>query len=239
MGFLRKLFGTEPKPGGERKDATSEKIAYVGWVCCSDEDSCNECKALDGLSWIPGLANPPELPLKVCKSREGCRCQIVGVFSNEGCVVSVDSSGEERISAGERSAPLVAEYIRSLGGGPATSSQITAYFDAKEAPLRAMRAKENVASRKRNAAYLCEKNDPEESIRLYRESIAISSEIQANPPDSFTWNRLTLVLERLGKYREALGAIAEFESLPDRSRSNQFYTQAIEKRKVRLQRRVR
>ena len=86
-------------------------VAYEIWSCLSD-DSCDLCKSLDGISWIPGMADIREPPLDSCECVDGRRC--VGIY-----VMNDELGAKETMT-----------FIRELGG-KATSTQINAYEESK------------------------------------------------------------------------------------------------------------
>ncbi len=65
-----------------------KKIKYFVFICMADADSCEECKKLDGHMWKPGSPEAIPVPVKHCKSKEGCRCDWVWVYEGEGTVTS-------------------------------------------------------------------------------------------------------------------------------------------------------
>lgn len=65
-----------------------KKIKYYVFVCASDADSCEECKKLDGFMWEPGSRDAISVPVKNCKSKNGCWCDAVAVYDEEGTVQS-------------------------------------------------------------------------------------------------------------------------------------------------------
>ncbi len=66
----------------------TERIKYYVFVCCCMPDSCDECKKLDGRKWEPGSKDAISVPVKECKSKQGCWCDEVGVYEDEGTVVT-------------------------------------------------------------------------------------------------------------------------------------------------------
>jgi tetratricopeptide (TPR) repeat protein len=226
MGFLDRLMGKDSVDKSNQLNKAPEGTAYVIWSCLDDDNSCDECKALEGTCWIPGLAEINEAPLPSCQSPEGCRC--VAIY----------------VDSGERGAIDVAAFIRA-SGGRATDEQMTAYHESKMAPLREKNERQRLASAKVPAAHESEKENPEQAITLYRESIMIEKEVAERWPDQWSWrdfpslyNRLTLVLEKLGRYDDALRDIAAFEALPCQSQGAKSDRDAIEKRKTRLTRKL-
>lgn len=87
-----------------------------------------------------------------------------------------------------------------------------------------------------------EMGQPEKAVRLYREGIALKKTIAEQFPDNWRWrdfpymyNRFTLVLERLGRYEEAIKEIKIYETLPCQNKGIKSDRQAMEKRKERLE----
>ena len=222
MGFMDRFLVNGSTQKSSQINQASKGIAYMMWSCLCDNDSCDKCKELDGTCWIPGLANINEPPLSSCSSREGCRCMGVSV------------------SNAESGANDVAAFIR-VSGGKVTSKQLTEYHDAKVAPLREKRERQRVAAAKALEAYKIEKENPKEAIALYQECIRIHRELAEISGDQWSWqdlpslyNRLTLVLERLGQHKEALDNISVFDTLPCHDQGVKSDRDAIEKRKTRL-----
>mgnify|MGYP000250476932 CR=1 FL=1 len=225
MGLLDKLIRGRIKRSGKPRESL-EDFAYAIWSCLCDSDSCDECRALDGIYFLPRLANMPQPPLPSCKSSKGCRCILI--------YIPKESPG----------AVDTAEFIRKQGG-KATSEQVAEYRETKQAPAREENLKRRLASDKAQAARRHEKDHPEESIALYRESIAIQRELAQNSPDQWSWrdfpylyNRLTLLLERLKRYEEALEEIKAYEALPHKDAGTKSDREVIEKRKIRLKRKL-
>lgn len=59
---------------------------YV-WTSCMDKDTCSACQGMDGKEWKRKKDIAPT-PHPGCTSLEGCRCQIVAVFEDEGKVTT-------------------------------------------------------------------------------------------------------------------------------------------------------
>lgn len=222
MGFVERLSGKDSAKIPSQIDRVPKGIAYIMWSCLSDDDSCGACRALDGTCWIPGLADINEPPLPSCRSHEECRCMGVSV------------------SNAESGANDVAAFIRA-SGGKVTRKQLTEYHDAKAAPLREKRERQRVAAAKALEAYKIEKENPKEAIVLYQECIRINRELAEISGDQWSWqdlpslyNRLTLVLERLGQHKEVLDNISVFNTLPCHDQGVKSDRDAIEKRKTRL-----
>ena len=169
------------------------------------------------------MVKMPGPPLLSCKGPQGCRCIVTYVQKEE--------SG----------ATDTADFIRSAGGA-ANRDQLQSYLDAKLAPMREKGEKDHLASQRASDARDLEKDEPEQSVCLYRESIAIRTEIAHKWPDRWSWrdipslyNRLTLLLERLRQYDAALQEIARYETLPCQGQGTKSGREAIQKRKARLQ----
>jgi len=63
------------------------KIDRYVWTCISDSQSCANCKVKDGQEWKRKKDIPTMPPLKNCTNPEGCRCQIVPVYDDEGVAI--------------------------------------------------------------------------------------------------------------------------------------------------------
>lgn len=178
------------------------EIAYEYWCCLCDKDSCDKCRSLEGTAWIPGMVEMVVPPLPSCQSpKGGCRCIVVGV------------------GRGEVGAAEIAEFIRKAGG-KVTGKQLDRFFETKWALVFARAEKESLALEKTSVARELEGEQPEEAVARYRESIEIRKELAKESPEPWSWrdfpyiyNRLTLVLERLGRYGEALEEIERYKTL--------------------------
>ena len=222
MGFFDKLLGKDSSRKPTHNNQAPSDTAYELWSCLDDANSCDACRSLDGTGWIPGLADISEPPLHSCQSPKGCRC--VGVY----------------VLSGEAGSSDVAGFIRR-SGGKATSDQLTAYDESKRAPLREKNERQRLAATKTAEAHQLEKDNPDKAITLYEESITIERELAETSPDQWSWrdfpylyNRLTLVLESLGRCDEALLNITRYEALPCQDQGTKSDRDAIEKRKTRL-----
>jgi len=176
--------------------------------------------------WIPGMASGSRAPLRACRAAGGCRCDVVVVMSAE--------SG----------AAEIARLIRARGGR-ASRAEIDAAPDNPKAAARALRAREDAAGEKIRAASACEKDDPRKAVELYREAIREYRDI-APSGDQWMWrhfpncfNRMSMILERLGEHEKALAAIEEFRSLPWDTHATKAESDAIEKRLARMRERLR
>ena len=222
MGFMDRLLGkgAAQKPG--QINQVPRGTAYVMWSCLDDDDSCDDCRALDGTCWIPGLADISEPPLPSCQSHEGCRCVSIYVASTES------------------EASDIVAFIRA-SGGKVTNEQMNKYHESKQAPLRDKAERQYVAATKASEANRVEKDNPNLAVALYQESIEIESQLAKTSPDEWSWrnfpylyNRLTLILENLGHYEDALHNITQYEAMPCQDQGRESDRNAIEKRKMRL-----
>ncbi|PIP12743.1 MAG: hypothetical protein COT45_02940 [bacterium (Candidatus Stahlbacteria) CG08_land_8_20_14_0_20_40_26] len=112
MALFKKFFRRKSGRKSNRTSEIPEGIAYAYWSCLCDDESCEECKSLEGTAWIPYLVSVTEPPLSSCKSLEGCRCIVVYI-------------GKE-----ERGANDISEFIRK-SGGKVTSEQLEQYEEGK------------------------------------------------------------------------------------------------------------
>lgn len=215
------------------------KIAYYNFVCC--EGACEECRKLDGLSFLSSKLLSYRLPISTCKYAI-CWCGIVGVYSDEGTVVTSDRVGKQDTyhQPGD-AADVVALLQRS--NGVATKHQIAAYIDAQLAPERERRAREHANVELWQQAYRLEKESPEQSISLYRESIqAWKATLRADEASRWdyledSYNRLTLILERSRRFPEALQEIDDYRNFClEIGRKAQVET--IAKREARLKKKT-
>lgn len=226
MGFFDWLLGKKTESPLAQATIRSEEldvrnVAYATWSCLGDTRSCEACRTLEGACWIPGMAAIPEPPLPSCESPEGCRCMAVYVDKRE--------SG----------ATEIADFIRQ-SGDHVTRKQMAEYEHARQAPALKRNDLARQASDKALGASKLEKESPEEAISLYRESIAIHREL-ADSADPWNWrdfpylyNRLTLLLEKLGRRDEALREIEAYENLSCEDAGSKSDREAIVKRKMRL-----
>jgi len=126
----------------------------------------------------------------------------------------------------------------------ATAAQIDAYIDAQLAPERKRREGERVAVELFQRAYVTEKESPERSIPLYCESIQASKTILTSTLVGPGWgyledsyNRLTLTLEKLGRFPEALRQVDDYRAFCLEKGRN-THLDAIIKREARLKKKV-
>lgn len=226
MKLLANLFRGPAKRVEAQNVGDKLPVAYAEWSCLSDEESCDACKRLDGLVWVPSLVSVAGPPCHGCSSREGCRCEIVYVMK--------DSAG----------APETAEFIRQLGGR-AEPGRVRDFWQAKRAPLLKKRENQRLAADKALMASSLEENDPTQALALYRESIQILLEASRVLPDRWDlrdiprfYYRLTLVLERTGDYEAALAELVAYEGLRCSEFATKSQREALCKRKDLLLQRV-
>lgn len=206
------------------------KVAYKYWSCLCDKDSCDRCKLLDGTAWIPGMVERASPPLPSCQSpKGGCRCIVV-------------ETGRR-----EEGATEIEHFIRAAGG-EVTGEQLDGFLETKRDLTFAKAEKESLASEKSWLAGAVEKDQPDRAVKLYRESVMIRKALAEESPEPWSWrdfpyiyNRLTLVLERLGRYREALEEIESYKTLAKSFgdwRYDKAEMGAIRKREIRLKKKL-
>ena len=216
------------------------KIAYYNFVCC--DGACEECRKLDGLYFLPLKLTDYRLPNPACRYPV-CWCGIVGIYFDQGTLVTRDRQGKEVIYHQLGDAADIAEFLRR-SQGVATKTQIAAYLDAQLAPERERRARESANVQLWQCAYCKEKNSPEQSIPLYHESIqAWKATLRADPASRWdyledSYNRLTLILEKLRQFSKALDRINEYHAFCAEM-GRKVALETIVKREARLKRRVR
>jgi hypothetical protein len=87
-------------------------IAFYNFACFCDRQSCKACKEMNGTIWLPDDPNPPSFPYHRCKSREGCRCEPVGHYDDEGSYTFSDANGKVSRVYPPGSAHQIAEDLR-------------------------------------------------------------------------------------------------------------------------------
>lgn len=235
---------TFPRPftliDGDGPPTNNPEIAYYTYM--SADGACDACKSLDGLCFLPEKLSDYRIPNPACRYPV-CWCGIIGVCWGEGTITTSDGQGDEAVYQCAGSAPDVAAFLRG-SGGVATAAQIDAYVDEQLAPERERTARENANVELWRRAYTEEKRSPEDSISLYRESIqawkALLREDSACRWDYFdeSYNRLTLTLERLTRYTEALEEIGDLHRFcAEMGRAVSIDT--IAKRELRLRKKTR
>jgi len=200
------------------KEWTSDCL-YAYWDCL--DDSCEVCKQYDGIHWIPEIVTLPDIPIQNCKHPQGCRCVIV--------VVNKGSRDWE-----------LAHFIRKHGG-KVTEEEISEWRKEKTDRLRRREKAIKRQHDKTRRARKIEKENPQESIKLYKEGINFFVRMARSSQDPLKWrdipyyyNRLTMVLEQNKLYDEALKEIEAYESLPIGKTGTKTQREAMKKRKKRI-----
>jgi hypothetical protein len=164
------------------------------------------------------------------------------VYSDQGTLVTTGRDGRQVTYHNPGDAADIVSFLERSNAA-ATDAQIAAYIDAKLAPERERRAKQDAILELRDQARRLEVDSPEQSISLYRESIQRWRAMLKTEP-MFGWhyledtyNRLTLVLERSKQFREALNQISEYRAF-FRQMGKEARLNTIEKRESRLRRRL-
>ncbi len=128
--------------------------------------------------------------------------------------------------------------------GVATKDQIAAYVDAQLAPERESAAREHANVELWLRAHRLEKESPEESVSLYRESIQVwKATLRADAASRWdyleeSYNRVTLILEKSRQFSEALHEIDDYRTFcMEMGRKKQVET--IAKREARLKKKIR
>jgi len=211
--------------GGEMSEA-----AVIRWSCLEDSESCAACRALENTTWLPEVPPPASAPLSTCTSPEGCRCVTVTEIAQFG----IDE-------------PADVAFLRRLGG-VATSQQMAKYEAERDSERYANRQEDDrihQAGETVTAAWRLEKTDPGRAVTMYRESLAVYKEGMRGPAGSwlpshihFTYNRLTMLLEKLGRWDEALKELGDHDGLKLPREGPQAALGAMEKRRERLARKL-
>jgi hypothetical protein len=215
------------------------KIAYYNFVCC--DGACEECRRFDGFCFLPLKLSHYRLPISACKYPI-CWCGIVGVYSDEGSVVTYDPAGKQVTYHQQGGAADIIAFLQR-SNGVATKDAIAAYFDAQLAPERERRTREHANVELWLRAYRLEKQSAEQSIPLYRESIqAWKATLRADAASRWdylesSYNRVTLILEKTRRFSESLHEIEDYRSFClEMGRKAQLET--IAKREARLRKRI-
>lgn len=216
------------------------KIAYYNFVSC--DGACEECGRFDGFCFLPSKLSSYRLPISACKFPV-CWCGIVGVYSDEGTVLTRDVAGMQDTYHQPGDAADIVGFLQRSNGA-ATRDQIAAYVDAQLAPERESRAREHADVELWLRAYRSEKASPEESISLYCESIqAWKATLRADGASRWdyleeSYNRVTLILEKSRQFSEALREIDDYRTFcVEMGRKKQVET--IAKREARLKKKIR
>jgi hypothetical protein len=180
---------------------------------------------MEGSVWLRSATPPASAPLHTCTNPDGCRCLTV---------MEIAQAGPE---------PDDVVYIRSLGG-VATPQQMAKYEAALEAKRYAQRKDEDKISGASDAvlaAWRLEKTDPDRAVTMYRESLTVFKAGMGTPAREwlpshvhFTYNRLTMLLVKLGRANEALKELEDHDALRLPPEGSKADLDAMEKRKERL-----
>jgi hypothetical protein len=215
------------------------KVAYYSFVCPGG--ACEECRRFDGFCFLPSRLTDFHLPIPTCKYPI-CWCGIVGVYLDEGSVESCDAAGKRVTFHRPGDAADVVAFLRR-SNGVATNEQIAAHIDAQLAPERERGAREHANVELWRRAYQSEKEFPEQSVSLYRESIqAWKATLRAEASSRWdylesAYNRATLILEKARRFSEALREIEDYRSFClEMGRKSQVET--IAKREARLRKKI-
>ncbi len=179
---------------GGRQRLTASNAIYSA---LADDDTCPECRAMDGRETSDIAAAAGWAPNRQCRSPQGCRC---AVFYEH-----------ESLAAGEE--PAFIDYVAAHGlhvTAPAVSA-----FRGETHRLRQTAAHLDDASRSLAEARTLEKVDPQQAVARYRRAIDSLLACGQEPLDErcvrrdlpLAFNRLTLVLKALGRRSEALDEI--------------------------------
>lgn len=216
-----------------------EQIGFYIFSCFCDEQSCEACKEMNGTVWhVPRESCDPPLvaPLKVgdvhlksCTSPEGCRCELIAVYKDEG-TYRFYGPDDDWVYMPE------IESLASRKFGEASSRQ-------KSAAISLYRE----TRRKYLEAWSCEKekNDISQAVSLYRETVQIHKSIGEMYSVDLDWahmdyvlDRLTLVLAENGRPEEALSEVAAYRALGREAQPANTTWNAIVKRETRLRKRL-
>jgi len=187
------LAGSLPATGRERVT-----VSNAIYSALADDDTCPECRAMDGRETNDLAAAATWAPHRHCQSPQGCRC---AVFYEH-----------ESLAADEERAFI--EYAAARGLH-VTAPAVSAFHDeARKAGRRAGSHLED-ASRSLDEARTLEKHDPQQAVTRYRQAIESLMAYGESPLDErrvrrdlpVAFNRLTLVLKALGREDEALEEI--------------------------------
>jgi tetratricopeptide (TPR) repeat protein len=91
-----------------------------------------------------------------------------------------------------------------------------------------------------------EKKDLDKAIRIYRKAIQNIEELDSISPLAKAWrsarypiNRLSMMLDKSGRFDEALQEIEKYEHYPDSTGLSKVDEEAIQKRKIRLKKKIK
>ena len=210
--------------------AKTADVSTFVWSCVNDSDSCSACRALDNTTWLSGVSPPASDPLPTCTNPDGCRCLTV---------MQMAQDVEEE--------PADVTFLRRLGG-VATAEQMAEY-NAEQAAERYASQEGRRRTDKASATVLdargLEKTDPDKAVAMYREGlavyVAVYKEELRGPEKSwqpshihYVFNRLTMLLVKLGRGAEALKELEDHDALGLPPEGPKADLDAMEKRRERL-----
>lgn len=187
------LAGSLPATGRERFT-----VSNAIYSALADDDTCPECRAMDGRETNDLAAAATWAPHRHCQSPQGCRCVVF--YEHESL-----AAGEER---------AFVDYAAARGLHVTAPAVSAFHEEARKAEHKADEHLED-ASRSLDEARALEKHDPRQAVTRYREAIESLMAYGESPLDErrvrrdlpVAFNRLTLVLKALGRDDEALAEI--------------------------------
>jgi hypothetical protein len=164
----------------------------------ADDDTCPECRAMDGRETGDIAAAATWAPNPHCHSPQGCRCAVF--FEHES------------LSADEEHAFI--DFAASHGLH-VTAPAVAAFHDERRTNDRLAQRRLADIARLLGAARTLEKSDPQQAVAGYRRAIEALLSCGEAPLDErrvrrdlpLAFNRLTLTLKALGRQGEALDEI--------------------------------
>ncbi|MGD0997084.1 MAG: hypothetical protein ABR941_02025 [Thermoleophilia bacterium] len=180
--------------------AGRERVTVVNAIysALADDGTCPACRAMDGRETTDAAAAVVWTPNPQCDNPAGCRCLVF--FEHES--LSVD---EER------------EFVDYAAGRGlrVTAAAVAAFHEEKRRARTQVEQRLDEASRLLCEARTLEKSDPRDAVALYRKAVESLLAAGESPLDEYrvrrdlplALNRLTLLLERMGRAAEALDEI--------------------------------
>ncbi|MGV8122263.1 MAG: hypothetical protein AB2L14_21085 [Candidatus Xenobiia bacterium LiM19] len=205
------------------KEDDLRDIAYAMFCCMNDEDSCDICK--QELYWLPEMF--PEPPYPKCKSERGRLC--LPIYTDK-----VESGSEK-----------IVKFLKQKGG-KATSAEVSFWENEQNIKRNAKVNKElekvKSINNKMQTAHEMEKENPNKALILYREAIEFYKEKAENSNEQYKWrsfpyhcyDRVSLILDRLKQYDDALSVIEEYEVIRSKNDYAPVYIKTIMNRKTRI-----
>jgi hypothetical protein len=182
-------------PAAGRERATVVNAIYSA---LADDGTCPACRAMDGRETTDAAAAAIWTPNPQCDNPAGCRCLVF--FEHES--LSVD---EER------------EFVDYAAGRGlrVTAAAVAAFHEEKRRARTQVEQRLDEASGLLREARTLEKSDPRDAVALYRKAAESLLGCGESPLDErrvrrdlpLALNRLTLLLEGMGRAAEALDEI--------------------------------